>query len=231
MRRSHGQDLQERCDGEGVPPTHNMPLHKGSAKLERTHPFHYKMNPAIILGPRCKHDVGVLPKLSTAGQLLAYQRADAAKATDVAVHEQNGACPVAVSFSVHISSANSATCDSASGTETLQFQMSGGDSIVGDERGDVVGKTLLDRAYQQVGSSEHIVLQMSTHLYTSMVVGGDDDWLSSLDELIEGIVAAEHYCVDYSSKECMISFVFRNKKCCSTNRSAMLSSLGRGQRN
>ena len=73
MKRMHGKDLQPRWDGEGVPPTHMTPPHRGAPKLERNHAFHYKMTPGIILGPRCNHDVGILPKLPCSGPLLQLQ--------------------------------------------------------------------------------------------------------------------------------------------------------------
>ena len=58
--RSHGNPLQERWNGEGIPPVRVVPPFRGSAVVETTHPFHIKMNPGIFLGPRCNHDVGVL---------------------------------------------------------------------------------------------------------------------------------------------------------------------------
>ncbi len=30
--------------------------------LDRTFPYHFKMTPGILLGPRCNHDVGILAK-------------------------------------------------------------------------------------------------------------------------------------------------------------------------
>ena len=63
MKRVHGKELQPRWDGCGLPPVHDKPPMKGMPKLERTQPFHFKMNPGIMLGPRCNHDLGVICKL------------------------------------------------------------------------------------------------------------------------------------------------------------------------
>ena len=41
-----------------VPPFH------GSPALETTHPFHFKMCPAMLLGPKCNHDLGVLLRMA-----------------------------------------------------------------------------------------------------------------------------------------------------------------------
>eukprot|EP00973_Karenia_brevis_P093916 12419792-Karenia_brevis.AAC.1 len=60
---SAGKELQERWSGEGAPPLHQKPPLKGGPKLERTHPFHFKMTPGIMLGARCNHDLGMVPKL------------------------------------------------------------------------------------------------------------------------------------------------------------------------
>lgn len=59
-QRSHGLHLQPRWNGTGAPPICSaLPL-KGAPALEVNHPFHCKVTPAILLGPRCNHDLGVL---------------------------------------------------------------------------------------------------------------------------------------------------------------------------
>ena len=55
--------LQPRWDGIGAPPVHRAPPLAGNVVLETTHPFHFKLCPAIMLGPKCNHDVGVLLRL------------------------------------------------------------------------------------------------------------------------------------------------------------------------
>ena len=62
-KRSHGLTLVPRWDGVGAPPLHTGPPLHGSAALETTHPFHFKMSPSILLGPACNHDLGVLLRL------------------------------------------------------------------------------------------------------------------------------------------------------------------------
>ena len=65
-KRSHGFSLQTRWNGTGAPPVHqNQPL-RGCPALETTHPFHFKMTPAIMLGPSCNHDLGVLLRFPSA---------------------------------------------------------------------------------------------------------------------------------------------------------------------
>eukprot|EP00973_Karenia_brevis_P034748 4794595-Karenia_brevis.AAC.1 len=56
-RRSHGLLLQPRWDGEGAPPVCSAPPSKGTPALEVNHPFHFKMTPSMLLGPRCNHDL------------------------------------------------------------------------------------------------------------------------------------------------------------------------------
>jgi hypothetical protein len=62
MKRVHGKELQRRWNRKGMPPVHHKPPHRGSARLERTQCFHFKMTPGTMLGPRCNHDLGVLAK-------------------------------------------------------------------------------------------------------------------------------------------------------------------------
>ena len=54
--RAHG-------GGVGVPPIHAKPPYRGALQLERTHSFAFKMSAAVLLGPRCNHDLGVVAKL------------------------------------------------------------------------------------------------------------------------------------------------------------------------
>ena len=63
MKRVHGKELHPRWDNTGLPPVHTRPPLKGLPRLERNHAYHFKMTPAVLLGPRCNHDVGVLLKL------------------------------------------------------------------------------------------------------------------------------------------------------------------------
>ena len=58
--RAHGMPLHQRWRGGADPPVCAAPPFRGAPALETTHPFHIKMNPAICLGPRCNHDLGVL---------------------------------------------------------------------------------------------------------------------------------------------------------------------------
>ena len=50
-KRSHGLTLCPRWNGSAAPPVHTAPPLFGSPALETTHPFHFKMNPAMLLGP------------------------------------------------------------------------------------------------------------------------------------------------------------------------------------
>ena len=66
--RRHGVPLQPRWSGQGAPPVHAAPPFQGLPALEVNHPFHFKMTPSMLLGPRCNHDLGILlrlPALST----------------------------------------------------------------------------------------------------------------------------------------------------------------------
>ena len=62
-QRCHGHELQSRWSGVGPPPVQANPPFTGLPALEVNHPFHFKMNAAMILGPRCNHDVGLLLRL------------------------------------------------------------------------------------------------------------------------------------------------------------------------
>ena len=62
-RRSHGIELRPRWNGTGTPPLHTSPPFIGTPALETTHPFHFQMNPGVLLGPTCNHDLGVLLRL------------------------------------------------------------------------------------------------------------------------------------------------------------------------
>ena len=59
-KRYHGLDLTPRWNGVGAPPLCASPPFTGAPALEITHPFHFKMCPAMLLGPMCNHDLGVL---------------------------------------------------------------------------------------------------------------------------------------------------------------------------
>ena len=60
VQSATGFAVQPRWDGAGAPPLHRAPPLSGSMVLETAHPFHFKLCPAIMLGPKCNHDVGVL---------------------------------------------------------------------------------------------------------------------------------------------------------------------------
>ena len=52
--------LQPHWDGNGDPPVQRHPPFLGMPDLETNHPFHFRMNPGLMEGPECNHDVGVL---------------------------------------------------------------------------------------------------------------------------------------------------------------------------
>ena len=54
-RRTHGLQWQPRRNGEGIPPVHGGPPLAGSPALEVSHPFHCKLCPSMILGPKCNN--------------------------------------------------------------------------------------------------------------------------------------------------------------------------------
>ena len=62
-KRCHGKALQARWMRKGAPPVIPTAPQKGAPGLERNHPFFFNMNPGVLSGPRCNHDMGVLPKL------------------------------------------------------------------------------------------------------------------------------------------------------------------------
>ena len=63
IRRVHGRALQKRWDGKGLPPVYSTPPQRGAPGLERNHPYHFKMNPGILMRPKCNHDTGIMAKL------------------------------------------------------------------------------------------------------------------------------------------------------------------------
>ena len=70
VSRAHGRELVSRWDGEGLPPVHSVGRQSGAPALEQTHPFHFKMCPGVMLGPRCNHDLGVLLRLPVPKHLM-----------------------------------------------------------------------------------------------------------------------------------------------------------------
>ena len=58
--RVHGLQLRQRWNGVGDPPVCNAPPMSGLPALEMNHPFHFKLTPSMMLGPRCNHDLGIL---------------------------------------------------------------------------------------------------------------------------------------------------------------------------
>ena len=60
---THGVQLCPRWNGIGSPPIITAPLFTGTPSLEVTHPFHFKMTPSMLLGPKCNHDLGILLRL------------------------------------------------------------------------------------------------------------------------------------------------------------------------
>lgn len=57
--RVHGLPLQPHSASHQMP-IHACVPHRGLPALERTHPFHFKMTPAVILGGACNHDLSLL---------------------------------------------------------------------------------------------------------------------------------------------------------------------------
>ena len=62
-RRYHGLQLRPRWNGHGLPPVVREPPQVGLPALERTHPLQGKVVPAVLAGPRCNHDVGILYRM------------------------------------------------------------------------------------------------------------------------------------------------------------------------
>ena len=67
MSRSGRTD--SHCNHGGValvrPPVCTVPPSVGTPAVEINHPFHFKMTPAMMLGPQCNHDLGILLRLGT----------------------------------------------------------------------------------------------------------------------------------------------------------------------
>jgi hypothetical protein len=63
--RVHGVQLRPRWDGVGAVPVCGAPPVLGLPALEMNHPFHFKLTPSIMLGPRCNHDLGILLRFPT----------------------------------------------------------------------------------------------------------------------------------------------------------------------
>ena len=63
-RRYHGKRLVPRWDPttKEQPPIDCVPPHVGKAQTEQTQPYVTKSNGTMYGGPRCNHDVGVLPR-------------------------------------------------------------------------------------------------------------------------------------------------------------------------
>ena len=62
-KMTHGVQLCPRWNGIGSPPVCTSPPFTGTPALEVTHPFHFKMTPSMLLGPKCNHDLGILLRL------------------------------------------------------------------------------------------------------------------------------------------------------------------------
>lgn len=63
MRRRHGLLLQPAWDGRGLPPIQTAPPNPGLPLLEMNFPFFFKLCFAVLLGPACNHDLGLLLRL------------------------------------------------------------------------------------------------------------------------------------------------------------------------
>ena len=63
MKRAHGLLLQRAWGGTGFPPVQQALPNPGTPLLEINFPFFFKLTPAVLLGPRCNHDLGVLLRL------------------------------------------------------------------------------------------------------------------------------------------------------------------------
>ena len=76
-RRMHGCALAGRWNGRGLPPVIKTVPNRGAPALERSHGFHGKIMPGVVLGPRCNHDIRNLlhlPVLNEETQQLLEQR-------------------------------------------------------------------------------------------------------------------------------------------------------------
>jgi len=62
-KRMHGLQLHRRWNGTGLPPVCTNPPHIGLPAIETNHPFHFKMTPAMLMGPQCNHDLGILLRI------------------------------------------------------------------------------------------------------------------------------------------------------------------------
>ncbi len=73
----HGLPLRDHWDGSGAPPLCSWPPFRGLPEVEMTHPFHFKLTPGIMLGPKCNHDLGVLLRVPDSASGLTEQDATA----------------------------------------------------------------------------------------------------------------------------------------------------------
>jgi len=63
IKRVHGHALVPRWNGDNWPPVSRVQPQPGMPSLERSHPYHCKLLPGVLLGNRCNHDLSVLLRL------------------------------------------------------------------------------------------------------------------------------------------------------------------------
>ena len=80
-RMAHGHSLQGRWNGSGSPPVCTSPPFLGLPALELNHPFHFKMSPAMMLGPQCNHDIAVLLRMGRNATLQEFPKNATSKDT------------------------------------------------------------------------------------------------------------------------------------------------------
>ena len=84
----HGMQLAARWNGSGSPPLSASPPFVGAPVLETTLPFHFKMTPSMLLGPKCNHDLGILLRLvDVAATSTDKERATSALLDAIGDHE------------------------------------------------------------------------------------------------------------------------------------------------
>ena len=88
----HGLALQPRWDGTGCPPVCASPPFAGLPAIETNQPFHFKMSPSMMMGPKCNHDIGILLRMGD----ISCLRSDSAGSSEAQAKASNEAARAAM---------------------------------------------------------------------------------------------------------------------------------------
>lgn len=226
MQRVHGKELSKRWDRKGMPPIHKKPPHRGMPQLERTQPYHFKMSPGPMLGPRCNHGVGIIGKLpifehpdartpaedtsavssgrgvqAPPGGYDAEERPQSLDTTAPASAAESSSAASGVISDVPAVVRDTVACPLPQRSRDCNTEEASASDLLADADASHYVEAFLDRIYVDVGLNDDLAEASRKHLKGGPNDGVNLAWQSAMAEMLEGIVAAEFYASDYVSKD------------------------------